>query len=214
MLNFSSRRAKLSLSLGSVLVPGLVFLFVVRPWYLRWGATDTEVQKTLPGDEVIPNPDKQITRAITISAPVGEIWPWLLQLGQQKGGFYSYDWFENLIGCDIHSADRIVPEWQAAQVGDLVGMYPPDKQGPPPYIIAAIQPEQALIMGHKDEIGAWVDSWQFVLEPQSANVTRLILRSRSVGLNGPMWAMIEPGVFIMERGMLLGIKERVEGLGR
>jgi len=86
---------------------GLIFIFIVRPWYLRWGAADAEVQKALPGDDLVMKPDKQITRAITINAPASAIWPWLIQLSQQKGEFYSFAWFENLIGCDIHSANRI-----------------------------------------------------------------------------------------------------------
>jgi hypothetical protein len=90
----------------------------------------------------------------TIRAPVEKVWPWLLQLGQDKAGLYSYEFIENwLLGCDIHNSDRIVPECQTIQVGDAVRLFPADKQGPPLFIVAAIEPSRALVMGHKDEKG-------------------------------------------------------------
>jgi hypothetical protein len=121
----------------------------LRPWYQRWGATEAEVQMPLLGDELVPAPVIARTKALTIQAPVAAVWPWLLQLGQDKAGLYSYEFVENrLLGCDIHNSDRIVPEWQHLQVGDLVRLYPPDRQGPPPYTVAAIEPNHALVLGH------------------------------------------------------------------
>src|SRR6266545_4849315 len=92
--------------------------------YLRWGATDQEVRDPLAGDDLIRNADMVATRAITIHAAADRVWPWIAQLGQGRGGFYSYDWLENLVGCDIHSADRIVREWQDVAVGDEVKLHP------------------------------------------------------------------------------------------
>src|SRR6266511_2542706 len=96
------------------------YLLVVRPWQLRWGATDEERDATLDGDDLIANPDLMAIRAITVHAAAAQVWPWIAQLGQGRGGFYSYDALENLVGCDLHSADRIVPQWQDLRVGDQV----------------------------------------------------------------------------------------------
>ena len=97
---------------------------VLRAQSLRWGATDEEVSLVLPGDELVPHADLRVTRAVTVDAAVAGVWPWIAQLGQGRGGFYSYDFLENLVGCDIHSADRIVAEWQSIEVGDEVNLYP------------------------------------------------------------------------------------------
>ena len=85
----------------------------VRPWHLRWGATDHELQQAYPGDDLIADADLTATRAVSVGAGADDVWPWIAQLGQGRGGFYSYDFLENLVGCDIHSADRIVPAWQS-----------------------------------------------------------------------------------------------------
>ena len=183
----------------------------LKPWVERWGATPDEVKTSLPGDELVPLPAFARTKAVTIQAPVELVWPWLLQLGQDKAGLYSYEFVENrLLGCDIHNSNRIVPEWQRLQVGDPVRLYPPDRQGPPPYIVAAIEPGRALVMGHQDEQGAWFDTWQFVLLPIDEGHTRLIHRVRS-GSMGP-WDLLQFGYFVMERAMVLGIKQRAENL--
>jgi hypothetical protein len=183
----------------------------LRPWYERWGATDEEVRASLPGDELVPNPVITRTKAITIAAPVRQVWPWLVQMGQDKAGLYSYELIENgLLGCDIHNSHQIVSEWQALQVGDPVRLYPKDRQGPPPYLIAAIEPERALVMGHKDNGGTWFDSWQFVLNPVDTRRTRLIHRVRGGSMG--VWDVLQPAYFVMERAMLLGIKERAERL--
>src|SRR3979411_1439588 len=100
--------------------PVAAYPLFARRRQLRWGATDTESEEQLPGDDLIGNADISATRAITVRASADEVWPWIAQLGQGRGGFYSYDFLENLVGCDIHSADRIVPEWQDVEVGDEV----------------------------------------------------------------------------------------------
>ena len=211
------------LLLWAMVVPAVLivlYTFVVRPWHLRWGATDREVTAVLPGDELVSNASFQTTRAITINASAGQVWPWLVQLGQGRGGYYSYDWFENLIGCDIHSADSIHAEWQNTRVGNVVRMYP-EGGGPPPFTVAAIIPDRALILaqpplatGDASLAGhTWEYTWAFVLDKVDDHTTRLLVRSRSnyadtgtAIFNG----IIEPGVFLMERGMLRGIKGRAE----
>src|SRR5215207_3855373 len=101
-----------------------VYAFVIRPWHLRWGATDEEINKALPGDELVPEPGIESTRAITVNAPVEEVWPWLAQIGQDQGGLYSYEWLENLAGCQMRNADRIHPEWQHRETGETVFLHP------------------------------------------------------------------------------------------
>ena len=96
----------------------------MRRRYLTWGATDQEIGDPLAGDDLISNPDMVATRAIAIRASAERVWPWIAQLGQGRGGFYSYDWLENLVGCDIHSSDRILREWQDIVVGDEIKLAP------------------------------------------------------------------------------------------
>src|SRR5688500_2728148 len=105
------------------------FVIFVQPWFARWGATDYEVRKPLPGDEIIPSAASQETRAITINAPVAGVWPWLAQLGRDCGGFYSFDLLENLVGCEMPVVDRLLPERQEWKIGDKLWMYPETKAG-------------------------------------------------------------------------------------
>jgi hypothetical protein len=182
---------------------------VFRPWMDRWGATEAEVAARLPGDEFVPDPYTSTTRAVTIAAAPEAIYPWLVQMGADRGGLYSYTLLERAIFCPMVNADRIHPEWQDLQVGDPVKMCPKEF-GPPPYIVAAIQPDQALVLGHTNPDGSWAESWQFVIVPQADGTSRLIVRSRT-SLSDWFWDVIHPGIFIMERGMMLGIKARAEG---
>src|SRR5829696_4354160 len=96
------------------------YVLIVRPWHLRWGATDEETRKALPGDGLVPQPVAQMTRALTVDAQPGEIWPWMIQMGAGRGGLYSYDWLENLAGLGIYSTDSIVPELQDLKEGDIL----------------------------------------------------------------------------------------------
>jgi hypothetical protein len=191
------------------------YQFFIRPWHMRWGATTTEVTRTLPGDALVSNPKQVTTRAVTIRASAANVWPWLVQLGQGRGGFYTYDWMENLIGCDIHSADRILPEHQQLAVGDRIRLGP---EGYPFYTVAGIEPGRALILradapeGEEPPID---ETWLFYLDEIAPDRTRLIVRNRrdyepTLG-NFMMWrVLIEPLHFIMEQRMLDGIKARAE----
>jgi hypothetical protein len=190
------------------------YRFVIRPWHLTWGATPAEISAVQPGDEYVPGPATDVrTRVITIHATPAQIWPWLLQIGADKGGLYSYTTLEKLINCPQVNADRIHPEWQDLQPGDLVKMCP-GEFGPPPFHVVAIQPERALILGQPPLTAAdratghaWMSTWALILEPVDAGATRLIFRTRDAVHAGWM-DIIEPGVFIMERGMLRGIRAR------
>lgn len=188
-------------------VCGLILAFLLVPWMNRWGASEEELAATYPGDELVPTPARFINRAITIQATPEQIYPWLVQLGADKGGLYSHTWLEALIRCPMVNADRIYPEWQNLQVGDQVKMCPKDP-APPPYIVAQLHPNQAIVLGHQDN-GEWVDLWQFILDPQDDGSTRLILRTRTM-MTGGFWDAIQPGVFLMEHGMLRGVKVRAE----
>ncbi len=187
----------------------LIVITAITPWMDRWGATDEEIAATFPGDELLPEPASFINRAITIDAPPEHIYPWIVQLDANKGGWYSYTWLESLMNCPMVNADRIHPEWQDLQVGDEVHMCP-NEPAPPPYIVAQIHPNQAIVMGHQED-GKWVDLYQFVIVPQPDGSSRLVLRTRTIMVGG-IWTIIHPGTFIMERGMLYGIKERAERL--
>ena len=197
---------------GAALAPAYVGL--ILPWHRRWGATKAEVERSLPGDEIVPQPKMTSTRAITIEATPDQIWPWLAQLGQGRGGMYSYETLENLAGCDIHNADHILPECQNLQEGDEIRMGP---EGYPFYTVAEMQPERALVLrGHDPQTKApGPASWTFVLERQPDGSTRLISRQRSDYEPGPanfvMWRVFtEPVSFIMEQKMLRTLKQRVE----
>ena len=186
----------------------IVVITLLTPWMDRWGATDEEISMTFPGDELVSEPASFVNRAITIHARPEQIYPWIVQIGAEKGGWYSYAWLETTIQCPITNADRIHPEWQDLKEGDLVQMCPSGL--PPAYEVAQIHPNQAIVMGHQEN-GEWVDLWQFVLLPQADGSTRLILRTRTM-MAGGFWTIIHPGVFIMERGMLYGIQERAEAM--
>ena len=198
--------------LAGIVVLGIAVVALLTPWMDRWGATDAEIAASLPGDELVPAPIYHYNRAITIKAVPEQIYPWLLQMGAERGGLYSYSWFEtHILQCTLINADRIHPEWQDLKAGDKVKMCP-GNTGPVPFEVASVDRNRSVIMGHS-ESGAWLDTWQFVLVPNTNGTTRLILRSRDMK-SGVMWSMIRPGQFIMERGMLLGIKQRAEELAK
>jgi hypothetical protein len=177
----------------------------LREPILTWGATAEEAQARLPGDELLEDADGVATRAITIDAPPSAVWPWIAQMGPSpRGGAYTYDWIENLLGLNMHSANRVLPEYQQPHVGDGFG-YGTNKMS-----FKTVEPEHVLATQSAD--GNWV--WTFVLEEQDGR-TRLISRNRfrlpklkdKIG----MIPMV-PGSLVMERKMLLGIKQRAERL--
>ncbi len=187
----------------------VIAIAALTPWMDRWGATAEEITATFPGDELLAQPASFVNRAITIKAAPEQIYPWIVQLDARKGGWYSYTWLEGMIGCPMENADRIHPEWQNLQVGDNVNMCK-NEPAPPPYVVAQIHPNRAIVLGHQDN-GKWVDIFQFVIVPQQDGTSRLILRTRTNAVGG-LWTVIHPGVFVMERGLLLGVKQRAESL--
>jgi hypothetical protein len=195
-----------SVAVGGVVAAGVALL---RARSLRWGATDEELNIALPGDELVPDADLTATRAVTVEAGADAVWPWIAQLGQGRGGFYSYDFLENLAGLDIHSAERVVPEWQAIEVGDEVKFHPEGGM-----TAAVVEPGRVLVLrGGMPGTPPFDFAWAFVVRGQPDGTTRLVARERYRYLR--WWAplLVEPVEFIslvMSRRMLRGIKERAE----
>jgi hypothetical protein len=186
------RRRPNPLALGGTAASAL-YVTIVHPRLMRWGATDEEVEKALPGDEFVPVAGMQATRAVTIDAPVEEVWPWLAQLGQDRAGFYSYEWLENLAGCRMRNANRLDPEWQTRGVGETVKLHWASGLK-----LTRFEPPRVYALG----------GWYIVLEPNDGR-TRLFARSRFPrGLASLAYGLLlELPHFIMERKMLLGIQE-------
>jgi hypothetical protein len=206
----SLRRAVAVAAIGAAVSMSAVTL---RWSYLRWGAIDHETVDPLPGDEMIPTPGLVATRAITIEAPPARVWPWVAQLGQGRGGFYSYDWLENLVGCQIRSADRVVPEWQDVAPGDELRLHPQVA-----LTVAQVDPERALVVDGRPPEGEpgppYGFTWAFVLRKHPHLATRLIVRERYDYTRPWSPVVVEPVAFasaVMSHRMLLGIRDRVEG---
>jgi hypothetical protein len=188
------------------------YALLARPRHLGWGATAEEVGGSLPGDELIAFADLTATRAITIRASSDRIWPWIAQLGQGRGGFYSYDVLENLIGCDIHSADRVVPEWQDIGVGDEVRLAPQVGLS-----VASLEPGRSLVLRGGVPIGdaaaPYDFTWAFVLQDEPDGITRLLVRERYGYTRWWTRLLVEPVEaigFVMSQKMLREIKHRAE----
>ncbi len=184
-----------------------VYILFIRPWHLRWGATDEEVQRSIPGDDQVPHPMLQATRAVTIRATAAEIWPWLIQMGYRRAGWYSYDILDNE---GIH-VNRIIPELQHLEVGDVMKT---DAEGG--FTVAAIDPNRSLVLVIRN-LYAQISSTIF-LDEIDKEQTRLIIRLRAnykPGLWTTLFYLIfEPGDFVMMRKEMLGIKQRVEQMNR
>jgi hypothetical protein len=185
-----------ALGASTVLV---VYRLLIQPWQHRWGATDEEVRRPMPGDDLIPDASGT-TRAITVAAPPEQVWPWLVQIGYGRGGWYSYDWIDN---DGRPSADRILPELQQLKVGDQILMLP--EMGPR---VREIQPNRYFVAGDHE-----ASSWCLALYP-TAQGCRLVSRWRAdwhMTLANAFWILLsDPGSFIMERKMLKGINARAE----
>ena len=217
-------RSRFDKSIGTLrpMTGGLLFVFMgyvaviiaARSWYSSWGTTRSEQQMPLIGDPPLGQSHYRIDHAVTINAPVDSVWRWVVQIGQDKAGFYSYDKLERIFGADIRNADRIVPEWQQLRVGDYVRAAQPSYLGGIfgenlGWRVKEVSPGRAFVL---EKWGA------FVLTPDGPTRTRMHIRTRGQGvptLSGiaitPLSLLVfEPAHFIMERGMLLGVKKRAE----
>jgi hypothetical protein len=186
-----------------------VYIGGLHSWLMNWGATPAEQQMALPGDELLPDMSSRFTRAITIHAPASAVWPWVVQIGQDRAGFYSNTWLENLTGADIHNADVIHAEWQHRAIGDRILLARPDLAGG----VFAQMAQTRIVALEPQRLIADIPC-RFVLQPIDSNTTRLLLREPIPStfaariINALIW---DPMHFVMEQRMLRGIKERAEG---
>jgi hypothetical protein len=206
-----------------IAVAGLGYFLAARPWHLRWGTTDEELGASLPSDEISAEAAGQATHAVTIDAPPKDVWPWILQIGQDRGGFYSYTYLENLAGCRMRNVSNIVPEWQNRAAGDTVWFATPKHFGGRARMVAAIvEPERAMVLATPED---WPEiqsgkrgrgpTWAFILKPTYNGGTRLLARTHGKSQPG-LWSRVanlsfwEPAHFVMERKMLLTIKQMAQ----
>jgi hypothetical protein len=199
-------RRRHHLTTGAIATGSLALYWaLLRKPILTWGATDAEANSRLPGDELLEHADGVATRAIEINAPPAAVWPWIAQMGPSpRGGAYTYDWIENLLRLNMHSTDRVLPEFQHPQIGDTMGF------GPNRMRLDRV--ERDHVLAWRSEDGNWV--WTFVLEPANDH-TRLISRNRfrlPRLIDRIRMLPMEPGSLVMERKMLHGIKQRAEQL--
>ena len=226
MINILTIGIRIGIAVG---VAGLVAQ-MIRLGQLRRGATDADVRRSLPGDDLVPDPKCGYTQAITIKAPVSEVWPWLVQIGYKRAGWYSHDFLHRLVGIagcvddERRSAKRIIPELQDLKVGDVVEIAP--GMG---YVVAGLKPEQALILHMRVDSGKWQSlassdplpekylssSWVWSLEETDEGTSRLIVRVRSdcsPGLLSSLSTRIsnELGRMVMQPKTLRVLKQRAE----
>lgn len=191
-----------------LLLTATLLLHLLRPIYRRWGATATECREAIPGLDDLKDAPITSTHAITIDAPAADIWPWLLQMGVDRGGCYSYTWLENLVGCRMKNADRVLPQFQELKLGDGIPLHPKA----PPITVTHLEPDRMLAL----------EGWVFYLKPLGRDRTRLMTRTYAVapraetGLAGRMigaatrTALFDLAHFIMGRKQLIELKRLVE----
>lgn len=226
-VSVSAKKVLVGAAIGAPLL-ALAYARWVRPWHLQWGLPSGEGPLALPGDSLVQSPKVEATHAIEIQATPDRIWPWLVQMGQGRGGFYSYTWLENLVGCAMKNADEVVPEWQNLNVGDPVWLHP----GAAPMEVKVLERNRTLVFytgagafadfgdrfaSHSDP--QFASSWAFVLQPLDGDSTRLVVRNRSTygpGLQNELTVrcLLEPAHFLMERKLLKTLKSLVENEGR
>jgi len=209
--------------LAALLVAGFVYHFGLRQWCLHWGATEAELHSALPGDDLLPAYASEATHAITINASPQKIWPWLMQIGQDRSGFYSYTFLENAFGCEMPEVHRRVRDWKPRTAGETVWFCAPRRfDGRGKMISAIVEPDHAFAMVSSNDWlslqagGKAQDAfWSFTLEPSQDGQTRLIARQRggapptlSAQLLGRLFW--EPAHFVMEQRMLRTIRNLAE----
>lgn len=204
------QRPTLAAAMAAAGIAGL-YRWVVRPKIYTWGATDAEVAAELPGDELVEPTGLRTTRAVTIDAPVEDVWPWLAQIGEDRAGFYSYDLLERLVGARMHNADAVHPEWQELQVGDTVWLARRYGRRARQLVAEVVPNSHLVLMSAADyervQHGEKAfGSWTFCLRPDGGR-TRLLVR----GSGGPVGQSTFDLVhFVMERGMLRGLRRRAQ----
>lgn len=205
-LSIVVKALQLRYAIPFVLLLVAVYWLGIYPWMENWGSTAVERQMPLVGDDLYPDHTALATKALTINAPPDVVWQWLVQIGQDRAGFYTYTWLENIVGADIHNTNEIRLEWQHLAVGDAWRLVPPDylvgigKDAASPVLI--IETGRAIVL---EMFGA------HVIVPINENSSRLIVRGQSGQANLLTMVIWDPLVFTLERRMLLGLKARAEG---
>lgn len=207
----TNRPSQISAAIAGAFLIALCILLrpLLRSWYSRWGSTSSELTGVLPGDEYVPHPHGGYTQSISIRASPETVWPWLVQTGQDKGGFYSYELLENIAGCNIHNKDYIVPACQSIKVGDSLIMHPKAPVIP----VAIVEPARVLAYGGRQDADTG-NIWIFFLK-QEGEQTRLIVRwtfqYKPALANKIMYNwIVEPLGAVMQRKMLLTIRQLAE----
>jgi hypothetical protein len=189
-----------------------VYLLGIRPRHMRWGATDDEVTRSMAGDDLVKNPIHVTTRAVTIQAKPADVWPWLVQMGFGRGGMYSYDLVDRVMGIlDRESTWQIMPEYQQLEAGDVIPM-----GSGPSWPVLALEPNRSMVL-NIEEPGVHV-TWSYLLEELDGQRARLVLRVRTwLAITPqivPLLVVMDPGEFLMVRKHLLGVKARAESVAR
>jgi hypothetical protein len=208
----SNTSTRLVTAAGGLVIAWIGVSAALWPWHRQWGTTSVERSAALPGDPDVRQPAFEIMHGITIDASPDEVWQWLVQIGQDRAGFYSYDWLERLFQADVHNVDEIRPEWQHRHTGDFVRATQPNYLGgllgsDLGWYVTEARPPEALVL---HQWGA------FVIVPGPDGRTRLLVRSTVSNRHIPVWVAgvnfvaFELPHFIMQRKMLLGIKTRAE----
>ena len=183
---------------------------LMRPRLLRWGSTPDEQTRTLPGDEFAPHASYETTRAVTIRAPGEAVWPWLVQMGQDRAGFYTHNWVERLLQSGIQDGHALHPEWQHLAVGDLVRTNRDVRGTPVGWPVISIDPGRSIVLQSRNMP---FGTYSFAVEPIDGRTSRLIVRDRAAWKwwEWPFTVLVyEPLHAYMETGLLLGVRERAE----
>lgn len=206
-------------TVAAVAAIGGAAVWTRRRWR-EWGSTPDERARTWPGEADVPPPTTSQTLAVSVAAPPEEVWRWLVQIGHGRGGMYSYERLENLLGLDIHNAEELHEDWQHLAPGDRVVVVPPGRLGMPDgyaFPVTEVEPPHHLVLRQAPPEHPWNAVWTFVVEPDGHGGSRLVSRScaqRQEGTSGRVASVaalvMEPVIVVMTRRMLLGIKERSE----
>ncbi|KMO71404.1 SRPBCC family protein [Mycolicibacterium chlorophenolicum] len=191
-------------------------LYAARRYFRDWGTTKAEAGASLPGDDLVRAPLLQATEGVSIDAPAEQVWPWLVQMGQDRGGLYSFEAMENLVGLHYRNADTVHPEWQHLTVGDTVRLVPRRWLGLTDGValsVVDIVEGRTVVLRADSARRAWDVVWSFHLSPRGDDQCRLLIRSR-LALRHPgevvFAELFGPARALVTRGMLIGIKRRAE----
>jgi hypothetical protein len=191
-----------------MVVLAIGYVSVVRPWALDWGTTSAERAQPLPGDDLLPDARYVTTRAVTVNAPPTAVWPWLVQMGQDRAGFYTHNWVERLLRSGIPDTHELHPEWQRLEPGDLMRTNHDIRGSAMGWPVAIVDPDHALVVRSRNMP---LGTYAFVLQPLEGDRTRLIVRDRAMWRRAELpfaTVVYEPLHAYMETGLIRGVRQR------